>query len=114
MMITPAYDPTMDFVMESPQGTLAAYCVCTLERSPDGELVGYTDPIAVDPDYQGMGLGKAILSHSINQLVERGADAVELGTSSENLPMQRLAESVGYQRIEEKIWLRYERDSKQQ
>jgi RimJ/RimL family protein N-acetyltransferase len=55
-----------------------------------------------------MHLGKAILSYGILELQKMGAVRIELSTSSENQPMQRLAESVGFHVIEEKIWLRFE------
>jgi len=112
MMATPNYQPNLDLVMVSPSGRLAAYCVCTPEPQTDGTMIGFTDPVAVHPDFQGMHLGKAILSYGILELHKLGAVRIELSTSSENLPMQRLAESVGFHLLEEKIWLRYEEYSK--
>ena len=38
-------------------------------------------------------------------LKNRGARVVELGTSSQNLPMQGLAEKLGFVVVSEKLWL---------
>jgi GNAT superfamily N-acetyltransferase len=68
MMAAPNYSPGLDLVLVSPSGELAAYCVCTPETQFDGSIVGFTDPIAVHPEYQGMRLGNAILLYGILQL----------------------------------------------
>jgi ribosomal protein S18 acetylase RimI-like enzyme len=108
MMVAPNYNPNLDLVLVTASGGMAAYCVCTPEPQPDGTIIGFTDPVAVHPNFQGMHLGKAILSYGILELQKMGAVRIELSTSSENQPMQRLAESVGFHVIEEKIWLRFE------
>jgi len=51
-----------------------------------------------------MGLGKAVVSAGMEKLKNLGARVVELGTSSENIAMQRLARSLGFTCIAEKIW----------
>lgn len=108
MMAVPDYRQDLDYVMVSPEGALVAYCVGTMERQPDGSFVGYTDPVAVHPDWHGKGLGKAIMRFCMRHLIDEGASLIEVMTSSENLPMQRLAESVGFSLVEENIWLRLE------
>lgn len=108
MMSVPEYRQDLDYVMESKDGALVAYCVGNLEKQPDGSVVGFTDPVAVHPDWHGKGLGKVIMRCCMRHLVEEGAALIEVMTSSENLPMQRLAESVGFSLVEENIWLRLE------
>lgn len=109
MMAVPEYRQDLDYVMESPEGDLVAYCVGNLERQPDGSSVGYTDPVAVHPDWHGKGLGKTIMRFCMRHLIDEGASLIEVMTSSENQPMHRLAESVGFKLVEENIWLRLEK-----
>jgi len=60
----------------------------------------------VRPEYQRNGLAKTILQTGMKMLFDRGAKTVSLGASSENIPMQRLAESAGFRLSSEKIWFR--------
>lgn len=108
MMAVPGYRPDLDYVMEYMDGTLVAYCVGNLEKQSDGSLIGFTDPVAVHPAWHRKGLGQAIMQFCMQKLMDEGASLIEVMTSSENLPMQRLAESVGFKLIEEKSWLRLE------
>ena len=99
IMRAPGYERELDLLAVSPDGELAAFCICSLEG-----LVGYTDPIGVRPRYHRMRLGKAIVTAGMKMLQGRGAQSVELGTSSENLAMQGLAESLGFEVVSERLW----------
>lgn len=102
IMRTPGYIPELDLVATAPDGKLCAFCICEVEA--DDRKSGFTDPIGVLPDYQRRGLGKAILSTGLHALQERGVTTARLGTSSGNIPMQRLAESVGFTCVSENLW----------
>ena len=106
MMRVPRYDPSLDLYIESPDGEPVAFCVCSIEEEagPLGGKVGYTDPIGVHHGFQGRGLGKAVLLAGLKILKDRGIDRAKLGTSSENISMQRLAESAGFRIVSEKVW----------
>jgi ribosomal protein S18 acetylase RimI-like enzyme len=113
MMRTASYDPELDLVLVAPGEKLAAFCICGIEvgeNEPSEQKVGFTDPIGVHPQYQKRGLGKAILLTGLRALRQRGVERVGLGTSSENIPMQRLAESAGFQLEKEKYWYSKEVD----
>lgn len=100
IMRAPGYAPDMDLLAVAPDGEPAAFCICGME----GPATGYTDPIGAHPKYQRLGLGKAILSAGLRALKTRGATLAEIGTSSQNLPMQRLAERCGFTRVSEDLW----------
>ena len=102
MMSVPQYEPEMDLVAVAPNGELAAFCVCGFDDAE--KQVGYTDPIGTHPDYRRIGLGKAIVSSGMQMLKTRNAKVVELGTSSDNLAMQGLAEALGFERVSERLW----------
>lgn len=102
IMKSPCYEPDLDYVLIAPNGQLAAFCICGFEDKEKG--IGYTDPIGTHPHYQRQGLGKTILSAGLFALKERGAKKVGLGTSSENIAMRKLAESLGFRVVSERIW----------
>jgi ribosomal protein S18 acetylase RimI-like enzyme len=103
IMDAPDYLPDLDLVVVAPDGTLAAFCICGMEEV-DGKTVGSTDPIGAHPAFRGKGLAKAVTAYAMCELVKRGVSELELGTSSENTAMQRLAESLGFELVRENIW----------
>jgi len=102
IMRAPNYERELDFVAVAPDGELAAFCICGFEE--DQDHVGYTDPIGTHPRYQRLGLGKAIVTAGLRALKTRGAKVAEVGTSSENIAMQRLAETLGFVLVSESVW----------
>ncbi len=100
MMHTPAYDPELDLVAVAPEGSLAAYCVGYIseeENAWSGQRGGYLDPIVTHPRYQRRGLAKALMLAGLRLLRRGGMQAARLGTDFQNIPMQRAAQSVGFQ-----------------
>jgi ribosomal protein S18 acetylase RimI-like enzyme len=107
MMRVPNYDPRLGLFIMAPSGEPVAFCVCSVaveENERDGSKNGYTDPIGVEPRFQDRSLGKAILTAGLQALKTRGMEVAKLSTSSENIPMQRLAEALGFRVVSEKIW----------
>jgi mycothiol synthase len=107
MMRAPGYDPSLDLFIEALEGEPVAFCICSIaeeENKRDGTKNGYTDPIGVDPRFQGQGFGKAILAAGLNALQNRQLEFAKLGTSSENISMQRLAEALGFRLVSERVW----------
>jgi mycothiol synthase len=113
MMRAPGYDPSLDLFIEAANGEPVAFCICSIaeeENKRDDTKKGYTDPVGVDPRFQGQGLGKAILSAGLHALQNRQLGCAKLGTSSENISMQRLAEALGFRVVSEQIWFSKEVD----
>ncbi len=102
IMRAPQYVPDLDFVAVASNGDLSAFCICGFDESD--EQIGFTDPIGTHPNYQRLGLGKAIVSAGLRAIQSRGATVAELGTSSTNIPMQKLAERLGFTCISENLW----------
>lgn len=99
MMRTSAYDPSLDLFVVAPDGRLAAYTMGSISVEANaraGRKIGYTDPVATHPDFQRLGLARAVLLAAMRLLKERGMDTAKLGTDSENIAMQKTAESVGF------------------
>jgi ribosomal protein S18 acetylase RimI-like enzyme len=100
MMQTPAYEPALDLIAIAPDGTFAAYCLCSIsheENQLTGWNEGHTDPVATHPAYQRRGLARALLLTGLQLLKDRGMDYALLHTSGENEPMQKAAGAAGYQ-----------------
>jgi ribosomal protein S18 acetylase RimI-like enzyme len=78
-------------------------------RDPDGRIVAYTgttryrtwghlDRIAVAPDIQGRGIGRAALDFAVMSLARDGARRVGLSTQARNTRSRQLYESYGFRR----------------
>jgi mycothiol synthase len=107
MMRVPEYDAELDLLVIAPDGRFAAYCMCSIsqeENKRTGRNEGYTDPIATHPDFQQQGLARALLLTGFHKLKQRGIDAAVLGTSSENIAMQRTAKAAGFRVQFTKVW----------
>jgi len=102
MMRSPDYVPELDLVALLENGRLAAFCVGGI--SADGPLLGFIDPIGTRPEFQGLGLARALAERCAAGLFARGARRAQTGTSSDNLPMQALARKLGFRLESEQIW----------
>lgn len=102
MMHAPEYDQTMDWVVTSPDGNLAAFCIGTIDL--EDATLGYLDPIGTHPDHRRIGLSAGMVSFGLGFLKSRGVNFVQFGTSSENIPMQQLASRLGFTLLYETIW----------
>lgn len=99
IMSTSEYDPSLDLIVLALDETIVANCICSVNEQ---ESTGNTDPVATHPRFQRMGLARALLLTGLKLLKERGMMSAHLGTSGDNIAMQRTAESVGFT-IEYKI-----------
>ena len=108
IMSAPDFIPELDLVAVAPNGELAAFCVCQIfpDDAPraGGHKEGWTDPMGTHPTYQRLGLAKALILTGMRLLKERGMDMAILGTSSQNLAMQRTAEAVGFRKATNTLW----------
>jgi len=102
IMNAPEYEMGLDLLAVAPDGSLAAFCICGINESDP--KVGYTDPIGVHQAHQHKGLSKALVTEGLKLLKKRGVEKVEVGTSSENFAMQKLALSLGFVCVSEKHW----------
>jgi mycothiol synthase len=93
IMNTTEYDPSLDLVVLAPNGEIAANCICSVNKL---EKRGLTDPVLTHPNFQRRGLARALLLTGLKLLKERGMMTAHLGTSGNNIAMQKTAESVGF------------------
>ena len=60
--------------------------------------------LGAHPRYQGLGLGRAALLAGMRLLLDRGARTIELTVDAGNDAAKQLYESVGYQRVNSRLW----------
>jgi ribosomal protein S18 acetylase RimI-like enzyme len=80
-------------------GKLVGACIMTIRNKGD---TGYIPDIVIDPEYQGKGLGKTILIHSMKEILKGEPDIVkvDLDVTMEN-NARFLYISLGYEKIRE-------------
>jgi mycothiol synthase len=96
---TPQYIPALDLVAAASDGALAAFCVCWLSQcghDENGSNTGQVEPIGVRPDFQGHGLGRAILLEGLRRLQAHGATSALIDSDGENEASRSLYEAVGF------------------
>ncbi|WP_441251670.1 ribosomal protein S18-alanine N-acetyltransferase [Kitasatospora sp. McL0602] len=82
----------------------------TVAAAPDGAIVGYAglmaigvegdvQTIAVDRDFQGAGLGAALLTDLITEAARRGCEELLLEVRADNPRAQHLYERFGFETI---------------
>ncbi len=96
----PEYRAELDLVAVAPDGRLAAFCVCWLDkdlRKPCGQI----EPLGVHADSRQLGLGRALLSEGLRRLHLCGADRVYVETDKYRNAALGLYEAVGFRLIQE-------------
>lgn len=78
-------------------GDIASFAIPLSFREGETEIGG----VATVPDQQGKGLSKALVSEMAFRILKEGK-AATLTTERNNLPMQRVAESIGMKRLPER------------
>lgn len=97
----PAYIPALDLVAVAPNGRLAAFCICWLNRNSITETSGQIEPLGVRKEFRKLGLGRSILTEGLHRLQQHGAKLMYVETDNYRDEAFLLYESVGYQVIED-------------
>jgi ribosomal protein S18 acetylase RimI-like enzyme len=92
----PEYIANLDLVAVAPDGRLAAFCICWLDRKSTGGLRGQIEPLGVHEGFRNRGLGHCILSEGLRRLQQHGADSVYVETDNYRDEAFALYESVGF------------------
>jgi len=78
MQSAPNFRKDLTIVVQAPDGHFVSYCGMWYD---DLNKVAYVEPVATDPDYRRMGLGRAAVLESIRCCGEQGATVAYVGTS---------------------------------
>lgn len=74
----------------------AVAAACARGRQEDGKPVGLIHSVGVDPDYQGLALGRAVSLLALRHLERLGYEEIRLKTDFERTPAVRLYLSLGF------------------
>jgi mycothiol synthase len=92
MLADPSFEPECWFVVEAPDGSLAGAALNWRD--------GFVKDLVVRPDFQGRGLGKALLLHTLGHFRARGQPRVALKTDSRNTSQAwRFYEHMGMRKM---------------
>lgn len=97
---SPEYLPDLDLVAVAPDGRLAAFCVCWLNKQLQ-EPHGQIEPLGVHHDYRKLGLGRAILLEGLNRLQLHGAAKIYVETDKYRNDALGLYEAVGFRLLQD-------------
>lgn len=75
------YRPDLDLCIRDPDGTVAAYCLCWLDKANAG---GMFEPVRTEDAYQRRGLGRALLAEGIRRLIAHGATTIKVAREADN------------------------------
>jgi GNAT superfamily N-acetyltransferase len=99
MFDTPKARRDLKVAVEAPDGNFVAFCGMFYEPT---KRFAYVEPVAIDPDYRRMGLGKAAMLEGIRRCSALGATVAFVGN---DLPIYR---SAGFKKVYvSECWLKY-------
>lgn len=88
-----AYDGERDLIVVAPDGRGAAACTIWLDRVNG---VGLFEPVATHPDFQGNGLGKAVMAEGLRRMKAAGMTRAIVGFDPDNKAALALYTSLGF------------------
>ncbi len=93
VMRQPGYDPNLEHVVVAPDGTFAAFCITWLDSV---NKIGLFEPVGTHQNYQRRGLGRAVMTHGLHVMRQRGMEFAQVGNSPENPASEGLYRAMGF------------------
>lgn len=87
---------TAGFLLHEREGRLAGFCWTKIDTGAEANA-GEIYVVAVDPDFQGQGLGRALTLAGLDHLARRGVRTATLYVDADNAPARKLYESLGFE-----------------
>jgi ribosomal protein S18 acetylase RimI-like enzyme len=93
MKNAPGYEPDLDNIAVRADGIVGAGALVWLDHA---NRIGEFEPVGTRPQFQRMGLGRAILLRGLAKMRERGMRTAIVGTNATNAAAIATYESVGF------------------
>ena len=98
----PLYRRDLDLVVTSAEGEMCSFCTIWFD---DVTQVGAFEPVGTSPDYQRLGLGKAVINEGLHRLKWLGAEMAFVGSGSDGA--SAFYSSIGFDQCEvSQMWTR--------
>src|SRR5687767_6184163 len=88
------------FVAVDSAGKVVGYVTTRLSRESG---IGWIPNLAVDPEHQGQGLGRALLEYAVKFFRESGMQVAKIETLDQNPVGQQLYPSLGFREVARQI-----------
>jgi predicted N-acetyltransferase YhbS len=99
MFDTPKARRDLKIVVEAPDGNYAAFCGMFYEPT---HRFAYVEPVATDPEYRRLGLGRAAVLEGIRRCGALGATIAFVGSD------QAFYQAIGFKKVyNQECWLKY-------
>jgi GNAT superfamily N-acetyltransferase len=97
----PYHDPSLDIVMEGPDGTYAANAICWADPATG---LAIFEPTGTHPAYRRHGLMRLVMLEAMRRLKDRGFKYAGVGTAHFNTPARSTYGSIATQYDETRWW----------
>ena len=97
----PTYDPTLDILVQAPDGALVANCICW-EDAHSG--IGVFEPVGTHAAFRGRGLARLAILEGCRRLRARGHGWARVGTAHFNAPAISAYRSCGFEQYDRTSW----------
>ncbi len=99
MQSTPNYRKDLVIVVEAPNGNFVSFSGTWYD---DENKLAYVEPVATDPDFRRMGLGKAAVLEGVRRCGELGATVAFVGSD------QAFYKAIGFEKLfDTNCWVKY-------
>jgi N-acetylglutamate synthase-like GNAT family acetyltransferase len=99
MFDTPKARRDLKIAVKAPNGDFVAFCGMFYD---DNNQFAYVEPVATDPDYRRLGLGKAAVLEGIRRCAELGAKEAFVGSD------QLFYQAIGFRKVfNTECWVKY-------
>lgn len=88
------------FVWEAPQGEVAGYITGRVDCE---SRIGWIPNLAVDPAYQGQGIGRALILHLLEHFREQGMECAKIETLEQNAIGSTFYPDMGFEEVARQV-----------
>jgi len=94
VMESPGYSAEREFVVEAPNGALAAF---TVTWHDEINRTGLFEPVGTHESFRRRGLGRALLLHAMREMADAGMEYATVVNEGSNAASRDLYRSVGFE-----------------